>query len=41
MSTIVGLIASGTSRERIRQAYPQLEAAEIDEALASWQRHPS
>jgi uncharacterized protein (DUF433 family) len=30
----VGLIASGNSRERILQAYPQLEAADIDEALA-------
>jgi uncharacterized protein (DUF433 family) len=34
----VGLIASGSSRERILQAYPQLEAADIDEALvyAAW-----
>lgn len=32
--TVVGLIASGSSRERILQAYPQLEAADIDEALA-------
>lgn len=31
---VVGLIASGSSRERILQAYPQLEAADIDEALA-------
>jgi uncharacterized protein (DUF433 family) len=30
----VGLIASGSSRERILQADPQLEAADIDEALA-------
>ena len=32
---VVGLIASGSSRERILQAYPQPEAADIDEALAS------
>lgn len=32
---VVGLIASGSSRERILQAYPQLEAADIDVALAS------
>ena len=32
--TVVGLIASGSSRERILQVYPQLEAADIDEALA-------
>ena len=34
VGTVVGLIASGSSRERIRQSYPQLEAADIDEALA-------
>ncbi len=34
VGTVVGLIASGSSRERILQAYPQLEAADIDEALA-------
>jgi uncharacterized protein (DUF433 family) len=34
VGTVVGLIASGISRERILQAYPQLEAADIDEALA-------
>ena len=34
VGTVVGLIASGNSRERILQAYPQLEAADIDEALA-------
>ena len=32
--TIVGLVASGSSRERILQAYPLLEPADIDEALA-------
>jgi uncharacterized protein (DUF433 family) len=37
VGTIVGLVATG-SRERILQAYPQLEAADIDEALAS--QHP-
>ena len=34
VGTVVGLIASGSSRARILQAYPQLEAADIDEALA-------
>jgi Uncharacterized conserved protein len=34
VGTVVGLIASGSSRERILQAYPKLEAADIDEALA-------
>jgi len=34
VGTVVGLIASGCSRERILQAYPQLEPADIDEALA-------
>ena len=36
--TIVGLLASGESRERILQAYPYLEPADLDEALlyAAW-----
>ena len=34
VGTIVGLMASGSSRERILQAYAQLEPADIDEALA-------
>ncbi|MCP9902317.1 DUF433 domain-containing protein [Cyanobium sp. Cruz CV13-4-11] len=34
VSTIVGLIASGSSRERILQSYPQIEEADIDESLA-------
>jgi uncharacterized protein (DUF433 family) len=34
VGTVVGLIARGSSRERILQAYPLLEAADIDEALA-------
>jgi uncharacterized protein (DUF433 family) len=34
VSTIVGLVASGVSRERILTAYPLLEGADIDEALA-------
>ncbi|MFM8260580.1 MAG: DUF433 domain-containing protein [Vulcanococcus sp.] len=34
MSTIVGLVASGVSRERILVAYPLLEDPGIDEALA-------
>jgi uncharacterized protein (DUF433 family) len=33
VGTIVGLMASGSSRERILQAYPQVEPADIDEAL--------
>ena len=32
--TVVGMIASGNSRDRILQAYPLLEPADIDEALA-------
>jgi uncharacterized protein (DUF433 family) len=34
VGTVVGLIASGNSRDRILQAYPRLEPADIDEALA-------
>jgi uncharacterized protein (DUF433 family) len=34
VGTLVGLIASGSRRERILQAYPLLEPADIDEALA-------
>jgi uncharacterized protein (DUF433 family) len=34
VGTVVGLIASGSRRERILQAYPLLEPADIDEALA-------
>jgi len=34
VSMILGALASGTSRERLLQAYPYLEAADIDEALA-------
>ena len=34
VGTMVGLIASGSSRERILKAHPQLESADIDEALA-------
>ena len=32
--TVLGLLASGESRERILQAYPYLEPEDIDEALA-------
>ena len=32
--TILGLLASGKSRERILEAYPYLEDADIDAALA-------
>jgi len=37
VGTIVGLVASGVSRERILAAYPLLEAADLDslEARAS------
>jgi uncharacterized protein (DUF433 family) len=31
---VVGLIASGYTSEQIVQAYPQLEPADIDQALA-------
>jgi uncharacterized protein (DUF433 family) len=34
VGTIVGLLASGTPRERILQAYPHLEPEDIDEAMA-------
>lgn len=34
VGTILGLLASGHSRERILQAYPYLEADDIDAALA-------
>ena len=40
VATILGLVASGSRRERILQAYPQLEAADIDEALASPHHRP-
>ena len=32
--TVLGLLASGASRERILQAYPILEPEDIDAALA-------
>src|SRR5438128_297603 len=34
VGTILGLLASGKSRERILQAYPYLEPQDIDAALA-------
>ena len=34
VGTILGLLASGYSRERILQAYPYLESEDIDAALA-------
>jgi uncharacterized protein (DUF433 family) len=40
VGTVVGLITSGCSRERILQAYPQLEPADIDEALATHRQRP-
>ncbi len=34
VGTVVGLLASGHSREEILQLYPYLESEDIDEALA-------
>lgn len=34
VGTVVGMLASGESRDRILQAYPYLEPADLDEALA-------
>ena len=34
VGTLLGLLASGTSRERILEAYPYLEAEDLDAALA-------
>ncbi len=34
VGTILGLLASGQSRERILQAYPYLEPEDLDAALA-------
>lgn len=34
VGTVVGLLAAGESRERILAAYPYLEPADLDEALA-------
>jgi uncharacterized protein (DUF433 family) len=34
VGTIVGLLGAGESRERILQAYPYLEPADLDEALS-------
>lgn len=34
VGTVVGLLASGESRDRIPQADPDLEPADLDEALA-------
>ena len=34
VGTILGLLASGESRERVLAAYPYLEPSDIDEALA-------
>jgi len=38
VGTIIGLLASGQSRDRILQAYPYLESEDIDAALtyAAW-----
>jgi uncharacterized protein (DUF433 family) len=34
VGTVVGLLAAGESRIRILEAYPYLEPADLDEALA-------
>ena len=34
VGTVVGLLAAGRSREEILQAYPYLEAEDIDQSLA-------
>jgi uncharacterized protein (DUF433 family) len=34
VSTLLGLLAAGETRERILEAYPYLESADLDEALA-------
>jgi uncharacterized protein (DUF433 family) len=34
VGTVIGLLASGESRGRILVAYPYLEPADLDEALA-------
>ena len=34
VATVVGLLAAGRTREEILEAYPYLEAADIDQALA-------
>lgn len=34
VGTIIGLLASGETRERILAAYPVLEPTDLDEALA-------
>jgi uncharacterized protein (DUF433 family) len=34
VGTLLGLLATGSSRERILQAYPYLESEDIDAALA-------
>jgi uncharacterized protein (DUF433 family) len=38
VGTVLGLLASGESRERILKAYPYLESEDLDEALgyAAW-----
>ena len=36
VGTIVGLVASGKTREQILELYPYLELADIDEAYAAW-----
>ena len=40
VGTVVGLLASGHSQDRILQAYPYLEAEDIEAALAYADLHP-
>src|SRR5436305_3495160 len=40
VGTVLGLLASGQSRERILQAYPYLEPQDLDEAMAYADRQP-
>lgn len=40
VGTIVGLLAAGRTREEILAAYPYLERADIEEAVAEDSRHP-
>lgn len=39
VATVLNLLASGTSREQILGAYPQLEPADIEAALVYAARH--
>lgn len=41
VGTVLGLLASGQSRERILQAYLYLEPEDLDEVLAYADSHPT